>query len=423
MIDTTHFIKNGVKPMPWNEPGSSKDKDPWSKNSSGDKSSNSGNSSNNNSNNNIEDITKKMNEKLGGLFGNKKSGGSGGSKSGSDGPSGSTLLLIGLVALGAWLATGFYTIDSAQRGVVFQFGAYEETTLPGLHWHLPYPIEDVELVDVDRNRTAEDRTHMLTKDENIVDLGVTAQYKIKNVEDYLFNVYLADYERNQTVGTLFQVMRSAIREIAGRNSMDSILKENRASLGPDIKQVMQKIMDEYKSGIEVMKVNVTDAEAPQQVKDAFDDANRAREDKDRYKNQAETYSKKVVPVAEGNASRLSEDAIAYKSRIVARAEGDASRFKQLVAEYRKAPEVTRKRLYLETIEGVYENSRKIMVDTKSGNNLLYLPLNQMQGGASSNSQGADPAISGAVEQMLRKQNAQSRSSSSSSRSTTTRQGR
>jgi len=398
--------------MPWNEPGGSKDKDPWSKNSSGSKSSNN--------NNNIEDISKKMNEKLGGLFGKKKSGGSDSSGSG-DGPSNTSLLLIALVGLAIWMATGFYTVDSAQRGVVFHFGAYKETTRPGLHWHFPIPIENVELVDIDRNRTAEDRTHMLTKDENIVDLGVTTQYKIKNPEDYLFNVYLADYERNQTIGTLFQVMRSAVRQIAGRNSMDSILKENREAIAPDIQKVMQQILDQYKSGLEVMKVNVTYAEAPQQVKDAFDDANRAREDKDRYKNQAETYSKKVVPVAEGNASRLFEDAIAYKNRITARAEGDASRFKQLVAEYRKAPEVTRKRLYLETIEGVYENSKKIMVDTKSGNNLLYLPLNDLQGGASSNMQGANPAISGAVEQMMRNQNTQN-SSRTSTRSST-REGR
>lgn len=390
--------------MPWNEPGGGKDKDPWSKSSSKGKSSD-----------NIEDITRKMNDKLGGLFGKKKTDGS------NEGPSGTTLILVALVGLAIWMATGFYTVDSAERGVVFRFGAYQETTRPGLHWHLPYPIEKVELVDIDRNRTAEDRTHMLTKDENIVDLGVTSQYKIKNPEDYLFNLYLADYEQNQTIGTLFQVMRSAIREIAGRNTMDSILKENRESIAPEVQKVMQRILDEYKSGIDVIKVNVTYAEAPQQVKDAFDDANRAREDKDRFKNQAETYAKKVVPVAEGNASRLLENAVAYKSRIVSRAEGDASRFSQLVAEYRKAPEVTRKRLYLETIESVYENSKKVMVDTKSGNNLLYLPLNQLQGSASPAMQGADPAVSGTVEQMLRNQRSQN-SQRSSSRSSV-REGR
>jgi len=383
--------------MPWNEPGGS-DKDPWGKGNKGKSGGNSKGTAD------IEDITRKMNEKLGGLFGNKKSG------KGGEGPSSTALTLIGLVLFGAWLATGFYTVDSAQRGVEFRFGAYTETTKPGLHWHIPYPVDSVELVDIDRSRTAEDRTHMLTKDENIVDIGVAAQYRIKNPEDYLFNVYLADYERNQTVGTLHQVMRSAVREIAGRNSMDSILKENRGSIAPDTQKVMQIVLDSYKSGLEVIKVNVTYAEAPQQVKDAFDDANRAREDKDKFKNQAETYAKRVVPVAEGKASRLSEAALAYTGRIVSQAEGDASRFNQLVAEYQKAPEVTRKRLYLETMEEVYENTNKIMVDTKSGNNLMYLPLDKISGNSntsSSSSQAFDPAIAASVEQLSRTQSTRS----------------
>jgi membrane protease subunit HflK len=382
--------------MPWNEPGGS-DKDPWGKGNKGK----SGGSSKGTAD--IEDITRKMNEKLGGLFGNKKLG------KGNGGPSGTALALIGLAIFAAWLATGFYTVDSAQRGVEFRFGAYTQTTKPGLHWIVPYPVESVELVDIDRSRTAEDRTHMLTKDENIVDIGVTAQYRIKNPENYLFNIYLADYEPNQSVGTLFQVMRSAVREIAGRNTMDSILKENRGSIAPDTQKVMQKVLDSYKSGMEVIKVNVTYAEAPQAVKDAFDDANRAREDKDRYKNQAETYAKKVVPVAEGKASRLSQEALAYKSGLVSQAEGDASRFNQLATEYAKAPAVTRKRLYLETMEEVYANTSKIMVDTKSGNNVMYLPLDKLSGGANSSntSQTFDPAIATSVEQLRKNQSIRS----------------
>ncbi len=394
--------------MPWNEPGGS-DKDPWGKGNKGKSGGGSKGTAD------IEDITRKMNEKLGGLFGNKKSG------KRSEGPSGTALALIGLALFAAWLATGFYTVDSAQRGVEFRFGAYTETTRPGLHWHVPYPVESVELVDIDRSRTAEDRTHMLTKDENIVDIGVAAQYRIKNPEDYLFNIYLADYERNQSIGTLFQVMRSAVREVVGRNTMDSILKENRGSIAPDTQAVMQKVLDFYKTGLEVIKVNVTYAEAPSAVKDAFDDANRAREDKDRYKNQAETYAKKVVPVAEGKASRLSEAALAYTGRIVSRAEGDASRFSQLVAEYQKAPAVTRKRLYLETMEEVYENTSKIMVDTKSGNNVMYLPLDKLSSTSntsSSSSQSFDPAIAASVEQ-LRRQNQNIRSGGRDA----TRQGR
>jgi membrane protease subunit HflK len=193
--------------------------------------------------------------------------------------------------------------------------------------------------------------------------------------------------------------------------MDSILKENRGTIAPNTREVMQKILDGYKSGLEVIKVNVTYAEAPKQVKDAFDDANRAREDKDKFRNQAITYANRVVPVAEGKASRLSEAATAYESQIVSKAEGDASRFSQLVAEYEKAPEVTRKRLYLETMENVYENTTKIIVDSKSGNNLLYLPLDKLNNGSSnSSSQQFDPATAGMVNEVIRNQRSSTRDS-------------
>ena len=387
--------------MPWNEPGGD-DKDPWSKGkSSGSSKGNAGD--------NIEDITRKMNEKIGGIFGKKGSGGSGGGSIGNGLPSGSVLALIGLGLLAAWLATGFYQVDSAQRGVEFRFGAFTETTQPGLHWHVPYPVESVELVDIDRIRTAKDRTQMLTSDENIVDIGIAAQYKIKNPEDYLFNVYLPDYERNQSVGTLFQVMRSAVREIVGASTMDSILTEDRQAIAPSTEKVMQKVLDSYESGLEVVEVNLEEAQAPQAVKDAFDEAVRAREDSDKFKNEAETYSNRVIPLAEGKASRLSQEAIAYKGRIEARAVGDASRFTQLVTEYEKAPIVTRNRLYLETMESVYENTTKIMVDSKSGNNLLYLPLNQLQGKSQSSASSSefDPATAAFVEQQIRRNQTQS----------------
>jgi len=387
--------------MPWNEPGGS-DKDPWGKGKSdgGSKGTPA---------DNIEDITRKMNEKLGGILGKKSSG--------KNAPSGSALILIGLALVAAWLATGFYTVDQAERGVEFRFGAFSETTNPGLHWHFPVPIESVELVDVDKVRKAEDRKHMLTSDENIVDIGVSAQYTIKNPEDYLFNVYLPDYERNQSIGTLFQVMRSAVIEIAGRNTLDSIIVENRESVATETQLVMQKVLDDYKSGLEVIKVNITDAGVPKQVQDAFDDAIRAREDQNRFKNQAETYANSVVPIAEGKASRLQEAATAYKSQIISQAEGDASRFNQLVAEYEQAPEVTRKRLYLETMESVYENTNKIMVDSKSGNNLLYLPLNQLKrsSGNSSAQQEFDPAAAGFIDQTIRNQSSGIRQSGRESR--------
>lgn len=386
--------------MPWNEPGGG-DKDPWSKGkSSGSSKGNAGD--------NIEDITRKMNEKIGGLFGKKNSDGSGGGPIGNGLPSGSVLALIGLGLLAAWLATGFYQVDSAQRGVEFRFGAFSETTRPGLHWHVPYPVESVELVDIDRVRTAQDRTQMLTKDENIVVVGVAAQYTIKNAEDYLFNVYLPDYERNQSVGTLFQVMRSAVREVAGGNTMDSILIENRQSIAPKTGKLMQSILDGYESGLAVIEVNLETAEAPKEVKDAFAEVVRAREDLVKFKNEAETYANRVVPLAEGRASRLSQEAIAYKGRIEARAAGDSSRFGQLVAEYNKSPVVTRNRLYLETMENVYENTTKIIVDSKSGNNLLYLPLDKINNNSQTqrSSSEFDPATSAFVEQQLRQRQSQ-----------------
>jgi membrane protease subunit HflK len=395
--------------MPWNEPGgNNNDKDPWSGRSNrGSKDNSSGNDS-------IDELTRKLNEKVTNIFGGgKEKGGGGNGKSSGGGINKFGALLIGAILFAVWLFSGVYTVDSAQRGVELRFGAYQQTTQPGLHWHFPYPFETVELVDVDKNRTAKDRTHMLTKDENIVDVGVSVQYKIKSPEDYLFSLYLADYEPQQSVGTLYHVMRSAIREVIGRNTMDGILKDNRAGFAPDTLVVMQGILDSYKSGIHVIKVNLTYAEAPKQVKDAFDDANRAREDKDRYKNQAETYAKRVIPAARGKAARILEDASAYTSQVVSKSKGDSTRFNQIASEYHKAPEVTRERLYLETMEKVLANNRKIMIDSKSGNNLLYLPLDKLQGSGGSSEQTLSPAVTSAIQQQIMKQDQNTRSSSRS----------
>ncbi len=358
--------------MPWNEPGGNKDKDPWSNKPS------RGNSSDG-----IEDAIQKMNDKLGQLFGGGSS-----SNNSSDGEGGGlnkgVVIGLGAIALIAWLLTGIYTVDSAERGVELRFGKYHRTTMPGLHWHMPYPIDTVEKVDVDRSRTARDAsgsTHMLTKDENIISIAVNVQYRIKNPEDYLFNVFLPDYESNQMIATVYNVMRSALREVVGRTNMDSIIGADREKMAPDIQLIMQRVLDDYKSGIDIMKVNVTDAEAPKEVKDAFDDAIRAREDQNRFKNQAETYAKQVVPNARGKAARIIEDATAYRSQAISKAQGESSRFEQLSSAYSKAPAVTRERLYLETMEQVLESSSKVMIDSKSGNNMLYLPLDKLQGNA------------------------------------------
>lgn len=403
--------------MPWNEPGNNNDKDPWGGSSKRDDKSKKPSNTDN-----VEELTRKINEKVSNIFGGKSGGsGDGSNKDGFNGGGVNKIgaILVAVVAFGFWLFTGFYTVDSAQRGIELRFGAYSQTTQPGLHWHLPYPFDTVELVDIDKNRTAKDRTHMLTKDENIVDIGVSVQYKIKDPENYLFNIYLADYEPQQSLGTLYQVMRSAVREVIGRNTMDGILKDNREGFAPDTLVVMQEILDQYKAGLHVIKVNLTYAEAPKQVKDAFDDANRAREDKDRFKNQAETYAKKVIPAARGQAARILEDATAYTSQVVSKAKGDSVRFEKLNVEYSKAPEVTRERLYLETMEKVLANNRKVMIDSTSGNNLMYLPLDKLQAPTTNTTEPAIPAaVSGALQQQIIQRQQQAQSTSSDTRSST-----
>ena len=342
--------------MPWNEPGGNQ-QDPWTgKNKSAGKQD-------------VEDMVNKLNQKLGSLFG----GGKGNDGQGAPGSLKGIVLLLGLLVIG-WLLSGFYTVDARQQALVLRFGAYTETTGPGLHWHLPTPIESIETIDVAQNRSAQDRSTMLTKDENIVDIAVTVQYRVSDAEDYAFNVFLPDNLVNQSEGTLYQSMRSATRDVVGRSEMDFILGDGREQIALDTQKLMQDILDGYKAGLQVIKVNLTYAEAPEAVKDAFDDVNRAREDNNRFKNEAESYANKVVPEARGQAARLLEEANAYQQQTVARSEGDAARFTQLAAEYRKAPDVTRERLYLETMESVMGGSRKVLVDSTNSNNLLYLPV-------------------------------------------------
>ncbi|UOG90757.1 MAG: FtsH protease activity modulator HflK [Candidatus Thiothrix sulfatifontis] len=358
--------------MPWNEPGGNQ-QDPWSGKKRGSGS------------NDPEELIRKLNEKLGKLF-----GGAGGN---GDNPNQNTgkgiILLLALFVIG-WLLSGFYTIDARQQGLVLRFGAYQATTDAGLHWRFPYPIETVEVVDTEQNRSAQDRNTMLTKDENIVEVAVAAQYKVRNPEDYAFNILNPDFLADQTQGTLYQVMRGVAREVIGRNDMDFILKEGRAQIASDIQNQMQQVLDNYKSGLQIITVNLTYAEAPPQVKAAFDEANKAREDANRYQNEAETYANKVIPEARGKAARLKAEAEAFRQETVSRAQGDASRFTQLLTEYRKAPQVTRERLYLETLETVMAGTRKIVIDSNS-NNLLYLPLDQL------NAQTSPAADSNAVQ--------------------------
>ncbi|MDA8128396.1 MAG: FtsH protease activity modulator HflK [Betaproteobacteria bacterium] len=332
----------------------------------------------------LDELWRRLSQRLNGLFGNKNTGGGGdGFPSGGMTGGGSILgLLIAALVL-VWVASGFYIVDTGQRGVVLRFGKYIETTEPGPRWHLPWPIESREIVNIDQVRTVEigyrnnvrskvlRESLMLTDDENIIDLQFAVQYILKDPEEFLF-------VNRAPEDTVLQVAETAMREIVGKNKMDFVLYEGRADIAAQAKALMQQILDRYKTGISVSQVTLQNIQPPEQVQAAFDDAVKASQDRERLKNEAEAYSNDVVPRAAGLASRLKEEADGYKQAVIANAQGDASRFEQIVAEYQKAPQVTRERMYLETMQTVMNNTSKVVVDQKGGNSLLYLPLDKLQ---------------------------------------------
>jgi membrane protease subunit HflK len=332
----------------------------------------------------LDEVWRKFNQKLNGMFGGKSGGGDEGGSPSSGLPGGGNLIgVLIAVALVVWLASGFYIVDTGQRGVVLRFGKYIETTEPGPRWHLPWPIESREVVNVDQVRTVEigyrnnvkskvlKESLMLTDDENIIDLQFAVQYILKDPKDFLFI-------NRAPEDTVLQVAETAMREIVGKNKMDYVLYEGRADIAARAKVLMQDILDRYKTGISVSQVTLQNIQPPEQVQAAFDDAVKAGQDRERLKNEAEAYSNDVVPRARGLASRLKEEAEGYKLAVIANAEGEASRFSQILAEYQKAPQVTRQRLYLDTMQTVMNNTSKIVVDQKGGNSLLYLPLDKLQ---------------------------------------------
>jgi membrane protease subunit HflK len=337
----------------------------------------------------LDEMLRNVNKKLNDLFGRKRrsSNGSGG----GDGPGGGNLkrfagglsvgVVLGLLLL-LWIASGFYIVNEGYRGVVLRFGKYIETTQAGLRWHLPYPFEAVETVNVSQVRTVEIgyRTNvtnkvlkealMITDDENIIDIQFAVQYILSNPEEYLFN------NRNPDEAVL-QVAESSIREVIGKSSMDYVLYEGREDVAAKSTVLMQALLDNYKIGIAISKVTMQNAQPPQQVQAAFDDAVKAGQDKERQKNEGEAYANQVVPVAIGNAARLIQESEGYKQRVIENSTGDASRFKQILIEYSKAPGVTRDRLYLDMMQEVLSSTNKILVDQKNSNNLLYLPLDKL----------------------------------------------
>ncbi len=332
----------------------------------------------------LEEVMRNLNKKVEALFGKlrgkaPKNGGDGKSPGGFAGGIGLIVIIVALI----WVASGFYIVDASQRGVVLRFGKYLEATQAGPRWHLPYPIETVEIVSLSQVRTVEvgyrenvknkmlKESLMLTDDENIVDIQFAVQFFLKDPADYLFNNRAPDENVRQAAET-------AIREVVGKSKMDFVLYEGREQVAAATTKLIQDILDRYKSGILVSKVTMQNAQPPEQVQAAFDDAVKAGQDRERQKNEGQAYANDVVPKAKGAAARLMQEAEGYKQRVIANAEGDASRFKQILVEYEKAPQVTRERMYIDMMQQIMTSSSKVLVDQKSGNgSLLYLPLDKL----------------------------------------------
>jgi len=338
--------------MAWNEPpGGNKGKDPW------------GNRGNGEGPPDLDEIVRKMQRGIGGLFGNGPAGVGGG-------PSSLNWLVV-VVLLIAWFSYDmFYAIDQQERGVVLRLGEYVTTLQPGPNIRMPRPIEKVYRINVGQVRTLTHKATMLTQDENIVDVEVAVHWQISDPAAYIFNV-------NAPAATLRQVTESAVRRVIGKNKLDFVLTQGRGKIAHDQQIVMQNILDDYKAGILVATVEMQPAKPPEQVKAAFDDAIKAREDNQRRVNESQAYSNEIIPRARGAAARLREESSAYKTKVIAKAEGEASRFVQLLAEYERAPGITRQRLYLDSLESVFSNTSKIMIDTEGSNSLMYLPIDQL----------------------------------------------
>jgi membrane protease subunit HflK len=333
----------------------------------------------------LDQLWRDFNQRLNRLFGNKNGGG-GNSGGGGFTPdmkgAGIGVGLVAVIAVFLWLVSGFFIVQEGQTGVVTTFGRYSHSTPAGFNWRWPYPIQSHELVNVSTVRTVEvgyrgnirnkqpKESLMLTEDENIIDIQFAVQYRLKSAADWVFN------NRSQDE-MVKQVAETAIREVVGKSKMDFVLYEGREKVAFDTAQLMQNILDSYNAGVQISAVTMQGVQPPEQVQAAFDDAVRAGQDRERQKNEGQAYANEVIPKARGAAARLMQEAEAYRSRITANAQGDASRFKQVMVEYQKAPAVTRDRMYLETMQQIFANTAKIMIDTKGGSNLLYLPLDKL----------------------------------------------
>jgi membrane protease subunit HflK len=349
----------------------------------------------------LDELWRDFNRKLGGIFGGNKGGanrpqagfggGAGGGNGGGPGgfqpdmkAAGVGVGLIGALAVLIWLGTGFFIVQEGQRAVITQFGKYNSTVGAGFNWRLPYPVQRHEVVVVSQIRSVDvgrdniiratglRESAMLTEDENIVEIKFAVQYRLSDARAFLF-------ETRDPTATVVQAAETAVREVVGKMRMDSALSEERDQIGPRVRVLMQTILDRYKVGVEVVAINLQQSgvRPPEQVQAAFDDVLRAGQERERAKNEAEAYANDVIPRATGSASRLQEESEAYKARVVAQSQGDAQRFRAVLTEYQKAPQVTRDRMYTDAMQQVYTNVTKVLVDSKQGSNLLYLPLDKL----------------------------------------------
>ena len=367
--------------MAWNEPGGGGNRDPW-----GNRGGNDGGPPD------LDEAVRRLKRRLSGLFGGKGSDGSGGGTgNGGDGGINPRVAwaVLALAVLG-WLASGFYIVQPAERAAVTRFGDFRTVVGPGPHWHLPWPIESVRVVNVARNRSLSlDTQTVLTRDENLIVLDLSVQYDVKDAEAFLFNVRMPEE-------TLYQVIESVVREVVGKNEMDFIITEGRGEVASRTRERTQEIIDGYGTGLNIQAVNLQNAQPPEPVQPAFEDAITAREDQQRFINEAQAIRNQVIPEARGHAAQRVEQARAYRTRVIESAEGDVSRFVALLQEYQQAPEVTRKRLYLDTMQEVVGNTGKILVDREGeGRNMIYLPLDRLLsnpgGGSAGSGQGMQPS--------------------------------
>lgn len=381
--------------MAWNEPGNNgKNNDPW-KQGGRDQGPPD-----------LDEVFRNFGKKFGGIFGGGKSSGSNG------GGSSAAIALIAIVAALVWAFSGFYTIQTAERGVILRFGQYHSEVTAGIHWK-PTFIDQVIPIDVDEVRTLRTDGFMLTQDQNLVRVTFEVQYKVLDPMLYLFSVADAD-------NSLKEATDSALRFVIGHSIMDDILTRGREVVRQNTRQELESIIEPYKLGLSVVDIYFRDARPPEEVRDAFDDAIAAQEDQERFVKEAEAYAREIEPRARGQVNRVMQEADAYKQQIVLKAQGEVARFEKLLPEYLAAPKVTRDRMYLETMEQVYSNTSKVMVDVKNGNNIMYLPLDKMlnQGSGATTPAGAVP-----FTPTRNSSDSSSSNRTDSSRSTSTRSGR